>query len=184
PIVRKALEPVLWGIGSREWGIGSRESGIGSRKSGIGNGGEHDQLVPRSQGVAARDVTGQGILPADTHLPEGRIVRRDQPDPASSGINSGEHRGGQRPGEHGRIHPFSARVPGKPQGTGDPSHPGPGSGDLPVASGSSASRTGGPTRPDAPGTDSHAPGETPTGGVEGREWGGGSRGLAGGPTRD
>src|SRR5262249_50463654 len=31
PIVRKALEPVLWGIGSREWGIGSRESGIGSR---------------------------------------------------------------------------------------------------------------------------------------------------------
>ena len=119
PIVRTTLEPVL-----RQLCGGSRESGVGSSKNAA------DRIVPRPQGVAVGDVAHQGVLSPDKSLSEGGAVRSDVADSARGGLDSGQHRRGERPREHGGIHSVPTHRAGKPEGAGNPSDSLQRSGDL------------------------------------------------------
>jgi hypothetical protein len=201
PIVRTTLRPVLERLkeGSREWGVGSRgekdspasaspipdslfptPSSAAPTPSSTNRRKEDgkDRVVSGSGGVAIGNQVGEGRISADEAVSTGGTVRADQPDPSGGHFDPSEHCGGERPGEHGGVHPVLANRPGKPQGIGDASDSVARGRDLPGASDPAAIAAGRGTGPDAEGADSHAAAEAGARRVEegNREWGVGSRG--------
>ncbi len=114
PIVRKALEPVLAGMGDGRSGVGdgANEEELHERQ---------DSIVPGSSSLAAGHGPGGGLLPSDEEFSSGRTLRDDEPDSPGGRVDPGQHRGGPRSGLAEGVPPVPADGPGQPQGAGDPS---------------------------------------------------------------
>jgi len=111
PIVETTLRPIL-----ERLGVGRSDLGGGGRKE--GHSGRQDPLVSRPQSVATGDGPGSGMLPGDQGLSPGGDVWIDQPDSASGGGDSREHRGGTR----SRVEEGIPTIPS--HSTGEPSRAG------------------------------------------------------------
>jgi DNA primase catalytic core len=86
--------------------------------SGQWSDGEHGAELSRSEGVAASHRLGAGSLPAAEEVSERGELRVGGSDPASGGIDCGEHRGGAGEAAHARVPATSIDSQGQPGGTG------------------------------------------------------------------
>jgi len=110
-----------------------RDSAIGNRQSMIENWvashGGGDQVLSRLARLADGDGTGEGGLPLDAKLAEGRAVRSDAAGAPGGGFDPGQRRGGLRPPEPGVLRSVPPGGAGLAQGIGDA--PDPRAGDRP-----------------------------------------------------
>ncbi|HXG08673.1 MAG TPA: DNA methyltransferase [Gemmataceae bacterium] len=157
-LLDSALDPVLDEAvrGNGELGVGNRELGVGNREKDHGN-----PIVPRPEGLAAEHVVGEGVLPPDPQVPQGRTVRADKPDSSSLLVHSRQHCGGERPGKHKGVHPVPSDSTGQPEGVGDASASGKRSGADKQRGSCAPSEPSRSDWQDAPGTDSGTSSETP-----------------------
>jgi hypothetical protein len=112
PIVETTLRPIL-----ERLGVGRSDLGGGERKE--GHSGRQDQLVSRPQSVAGGDELGCRVLRGNQVVSSGGDVWVDQPDPSRGGGDTGEHRGGPRPGHKEGISTIPSHGTGEPSGVGD-----------------------------------------------------------------
>ncbi len=123
PVVEERLKQARKGVGNRE--IGNRgKTPTPHSPLPIPSSEETDEqathsVVSRPESVAGRDEPGGELLPSDANLSQGRDVRDDLADSTGGGLDTGQHRRGERPGEPGRVHPVSAHRPGVTQRVGD-----------------------------------------------------------------
>jgi hypothetical protein len=107
PIVETTFRPIL-----QRLGIGSGELGSGGRRKGESDVGK-DPIVSRPEGVAVRDGPGGGVLQGDKVISARGDVRINKPDSPRRGGDTGEHRGGARPGNEEGISPVPSHGAGQ-----------------------------------------------------------------------
>jgi serine/threonine protein kinase/formylglycine-generating enzyme required for sulfatase activity len=119
-----------------------------------------DSALPRAGGVAVRHRVGGEVLSGDSAISQGGAVRSRQLDPAGSGIDTGEHRGGAGERTHEGIPPPFEQGAGIPHGTGNTPGVEPAGG---VSGPSGAGATPGPSRANQPHAQwpTQSPGEAP-----------------------
>ncbi len=134
-LLDSALEPVIEARlqearefikqGSGEWGVGNRGKSATSLVPTPTSEETDEQsthsVVSRPESVARRDESGRELLSPDPSVSQGRDVRADLADSTGGGLDTGQHRRGERPGEPGIIYPVSTHRPGITQRVGDTS---------------------------------------------------------------
>jgi formylglycine-generating enzyme required for sulfatase activity len=97
--------------------------GEGWRVEGGEKGGNDDSSkLQAARSVAVRHGPGAAVLPGDKEIPQGGVVRVNEPDSTGGGIDSGKHRRGAGQGAHEGVPQPPEHRPRLADGTGNPPH--------------------------------------------------------------